>query len=232
MLVHIVNSGNRSYYSDYLEEMFSQRKNLFYDTMGWRDLPMIGGVEKDEMDFVEDVEYLLIFDKSGDLIGHCRYNPTTSNYLLGSAMKRFIKEPVQEGHDCWEFTRFAPSWDLNSQHKKIALAYLCAATIEWALIRRVNRLLGIGEENLIQLAGALQIPTRLLGEPIEYDAGRQALAFEFTLSQRTLATTRQFFKLDAPATLLLPPQIGKTSINRDDIAFYDAAMNAREPIAA
>ncbi|WP_240006789.1 acyl-homoserine-lactone synthase [Pseudaquidulcibacter saccharophilus] len=232
MLVHIVNSGNKSYYAEFLEEMFAQRKKLFVETMGWNDLPMIDGIEKDEMDLVEDVEYLLIFDKNGDLVGHCRYNPTTSNYLLGTAMKKYVMNPIQEGYDCWEFTRFAPSWDLNSPHKKLALAYLCAATIEWSLIRRVNRLLGIGEENLIQLAGALQIPTRLLGTPIEYDTGRSAIAFEFALSQRTLNSTRQFFKLDAPATLLLPPQIGKSSISRDDIAFYDAAMNAREPIAA
>ena len=232
MLVHIVNSGNKDFYAEFLEEMFIQRKKLFVETMGWSDLPMIDGVEKDEMDLVDGVEYHLIFDKNGDLIGHCRYNPTTSNYLLGTAMKKYVMNPIQEGHDCWEFTRFAPSWNFDPKHKKLALGYLCTATLEWSLMRGVKKLLGIGEENLVQLALALQWPTRRLGTPIEYDAGRQALAFEFSITQQALSATRAYFNINAPVTLMLPPQIGLSSINRDDIAFYDAAMNAREPIAA
>ena len=225
MLVHIVNSANREFYSDYLNEMFAQRKELFYNKMGWKELPLIDGTEKDEMDLIDEVEYLLIFDSSSNLIGHCRCNPTTKPHLLSTALKQFVQRPVNLGPDCWEFTRFAPVWDINSSKKKVALAYLCTATMEWALMKGIKRLQGIGEENLLAIAGRLGWPTKLLGMPIEYQEGKSALAFEFTVNKTALAGTRLYFGLEQHVTIQLPPLCGE-KLTPEQISFIDAAMTA------
>ena len=231
MLVHIVNSANKNFYKKYLDEMFAQREKLFYETMGWKTLPMIDGKEMDEMDFVEEVEYLLVLDKNGELVGHCRCNPTSKPHLLGTAMSQYVQRPFEVSHETWEFTRFAPVWQMSNPLKKQALAYLCAASLEWALLKGIKRLLGIGEAHLLALAGRLGWPTRLLGMPIEYEPGKEALAFEFTVTQNALASTRQYFGLDGAVTILLPPQPEKLVADPSQLSIIDAVMAInREPV--
>lgn len=228
MLVHIVNSANRTFYANYLEEMFRVRKEIFIDALGWKELKETDGKEMDDMDFVDGVEYLLIIDSSGELVGHCRCNPTTKPHLLNGPLSHFVQRPVELGYECWEFTRFAPTRTPKSPHKDKALAYLCAGSLEWAMTKGIKRLLGIAEAPLIGLSTRLGWPTRMLGMPVEYEAGKEASALEFSVTKTALESTRLYFGLNSPVTYTSPPQMDYRTISSEQISFIDAAYHAVE----
>lgn len=225
MLVHLVNKANRSYYEEYIEDMFRLRKEVFVDGLGWKELNVENGKETDEMDMVEDVEYLLTIANNGLLIGCCRCNPTTDKYLLGTAMKEYVQRPFTPGHDVWEFTRLAPTRDAKFEYKILAQAYLSAAIMEWALLKGIKRLIGITETSLVAWSTRLGWKVKMLGMPIEYEPKKEAVALEYTVDMETLNSTRKFYDTKTPVLYIAPPQIDGRKINIDEIQILDAVNN-------
>lgn len=220
MLVHIVNSGNRSFYSEYLNEIqYSKGHNLNCKFLCADD---------EELDFDDNVEYLLVIDTSGELIDFCRCNPTTKPHLLNGAFSHFLQSPIENGYDCWEYDHSRPIIETASKKHEKALAYFCIGILEWALTKGIKRLVSVAENHCIEVSKQIGMFNRLLGAPCEYDEGKIGAAVELNVTKKALDSARIYFGIDAPVTFTSPPQMDYRTISVEQIKFIDAAYRAAE----
>jgi len=209
MLVHIVTPANRSAYSDYLPKMFALRRSAFP-----------GGLGRDDIDGVAEVEYLLALDEYGKLVAASRFAPTTGPHLLAGAWQGFVERPYERSAKIWEWTHYAPPAAAESPNAQAALAYMLAAAQEWGLSRGVGSLIAVADDSIFAIAARMGWKKRLLGGPAGDENGDAAV--EFTISAEALKSTRRFWKITQAVTYLAPPPITAAPITRQEIGIFDA----------
>jgi N-acyl-L-homoserine lactone synthetase len=231
MLVHVVTSANRSSYSEYLPKMFRQRREVFVDWLGWSGMNIVDGMERDEVDDVAGIEYIITLDEFGKLIGSSRFVPSTGPHLLSTVMKDWVERPYERSAKVWEWTRYAPTAARDTPNAKAARGFMLAAVQEWAFAKGCTGLLGISDAANIAFATRMGWKSRPLGVPRGYgDAGELATAIEFSISPESLANTRAFWKIEQPVTYQAPPPISPAPISVAQIGVLDAVcgLAARE----
>jgi N-acyl-L-homoserine lactone synthetase len=225
MLVHIVTPANRSFYSEYLPKMFEQRREVFVDWLKWPDLNVIDGMERDEIDEVPEVEYLLTLNEFGKLVGSTRFAPTLGPHLLAGPLRGFVDRPYECSPHTWEWTRYAPTQARETPNAKAARALMVTAVQEWALRRGVSRLLGISDATNLAFAARIGWKSRPLGLPKQSAEGELATAVEFEIDAQSLAATRKFWQLDQAVTYYAPPSLTDQPISQEEIGVLDAVLN-------
>lgn len=227
MLVHIATPANRLAYAHYLPQMFSQRREVFVDWLGWKDMNVVDGMEIDDIDAVPEIEYILTIDELGKLVGSSRFVPCTGPHLLSGALKNFVQRPYERSPHVWEWTRYAPTTTREGPNVKAARAFMLTAVQEWAVRRGVTHLLGISDDSNIAFATRMGWRNRPLGMPIESE-GRPTTAIEFTTSEEALQNTRDFWQLEQPVTYEAPPPAAKAPISIEEIGILDAVFGLAE----
>ena len=229
MLVHIVTPANRPSYSEYLPQMFRQRREVFVDWLGWTDMNIVDGMERDEVDDIPEIEYIITLDEFGKLIGSSRFVPSTGAHLLSTAMKDWVERPYERNAKVWEWTRYAPTSARDTPNAKAARGFMLTAVQEWALAKGCTSLLGISDAANIAFATRMGWKNRPLGIPRGYgDGGELATAIEFSISPESLAATRTFWKLEQPVTYQAPPSISSAPISVEQVGVLDAVCGLAE----
>lgn len=110
-MIHVVNAHNKAEYSDYLNQLWQQRYDVFVEKMGW-SLDCAKGMERDQFDRPDTV-YLLCIDDSGRLKGAMRLLPTTKPHLMSETFPGLCADGVPRGDTIWEVSRF---YSLTGRH--------------------------------------------------------------------------------------------------------------------
>ena len=195
MRTFIINNTNGCFHQPILAAMFRQRKELFVDQLGWANLVVTDGGERDEADTDPDVTYLVTVSDENELIGSCRLTPTKGKCLLGGALSTYLDSPIEQLETTWELTRLAPASDPLDPRHGISFAHLAVGGLEWALQTGVDKVFGIAEPPLMAIAGGLGWRIKIEGPSVEYEPGKSAFAFSFPVDEATLQSTRSAFRL-------------------------------------
>lgn len=234
MLVHVVTPANRSAYVDFLPRMFEQRKNVFVDWMGWSGLNVVDGQERDQIDDVPQIEYILTINEFGELIGSSRFVPSLGPHLLSGPLKDYVQRPYEVGPNVWEWTRYAPTVSNDTPNAKAARAYMLTAVQEWCLSKGVTQLLGISDDSNIAFASRMGWNSRPLGLPKAHGDEAPATAIMFETTPQSLKTTREFWKMTQPVTYQAPPPMDDKPITTEEIGILDAlfglTQDERSPV--
>jgi N-acyl-L-homoserine lactone synthetase len=195
MRTFIVNKSNRLLHQSVLSAVFRQRKELFVDRLGWSNMVVTDGGERDEADTDPDVTYLVTVSDTNLLIGSCRLTPSMGKCLLGAALSNYLDDQIERLETSWELTRFAPATNPSDPHHGHSFALLATGVLEWALGSGVDKVFGIAEPPLMAIAGGLGWRVKIEGPPVEYEPGKSAFAFSFPVDEATLQSTRSAFRL-------------------------------------
>jgi N-acyl-L-homoserine lactone synthetase len=169
--------------------MFRQRTEVFANRLGWANMTIVNGEERDEADCEPAAEYLVSVDPDGSLVGSCRLVPVAGQSLLRGPLASYMDRPLAANGTGWELTRFAPATDPADPRHGRSFGLLAAGVLAWALKRSVTRVYGIADHHLMGIAGGLGWQISIEGQPIEYEPGKVAFAFSFPIDQATFSKT-------------------------------------------
>ncbi len=195
MRAHIITPQNRLAYANILSAMFRQRTAVFVDRLGWKNMTVIGGEERDEADADPDVEYIVTIDDEGELVGSLRLTCTTGACLLNGPLSYYLEKPLSRVQTDWEMTRLVSSTREDDPRSSKSFAYLAVGTQEWAAEKGVKRIYGIGEASMVGLIGGLGLSISLDGPPVEYETGKTAFAFSLPIGQASLDSVRAAMRI-------------------------------------
>jgi N-acyl-L-homoserine lactone synthetase len=201
-----INSENRASFTSILKAMFRQRKALFVDRLGWANMTVEDGEERDEADADPNVVYLVSVDPRGQLVGSCRLTPTRGLCLLGGPLAHYLDAPITRDLSSWELTRFAPATSPTDPRHGRSFANLATGVLEWALKNDVLIVFGIAEPPLMAIAGGLGWRVKIEGPPVEYEAGKMAFAFSFPADLETLRLTKKALQIDGAVLVEVPDE--------------------------
>ncbi|MES1198485.1 MAG: acyl-homoserine-lactone synthase [Pseudomonadota bacterium] len=204
--------------------MFEQRTKVFVDWLGWTGLTVVDGQERDEIDDVPQIEYVLTINEFGELLGSSRFVPSLGRHLLAGPLKDYVQRPYECGPQCWEWTRYAPTTAPDTPNARSARAFMLTAVQEWALSRGVTHLLGISDDSNIAFASRMGWKSTPLGLPRSYSDAGAATAVVFEATQQSLADTRAFWKMTQAVTYQAPPPMTEQPITCEEIGILDAMM--------
>ena len=114
-----------------LANMFSDRKRVFVDLLGW-DVPVIDGrFEVDQFDGPTTI-YLMIAGPDGRHLGSMRLLPSDRPNILCSIFPHLCEGPPPSAPDIWEISRFCLSRSLRAAERRIVRDQLVTATVQFA----------------------------------------------------------------------------------------------------
>ncbi|MEK7661174.1 MAG: acyl-homoserine-lactone synthase [Pseudomonadota bacterium] len=212
MLVHVVNSSNSSLYANYLQEMVKIRRHSIFDEID------------DSLDFIEGVEFLLVFSKNGQLLEISRFTPTQNTKCVSKGLANFIAEEVEFGPELWEHTKFVSDATAETASLEKSNAYVTVGVLEWAMTKGIKLLVAVARKPFIDLAKQQTWPIRQIGPLVQYKPGLFAAAIEIRVSKRILDAARAFFGLNNTVTFTAPPPLDYRTITIEQIRFLDAAL--------
>lgn len=195
MRTHIITPQNRIAYADILSAMFRQRTAVFVNRLGWKNMTVIDGEERDEADADPDVEYIVTIDDNGELVGSLRLTCTTGACLLNGPLCNYLEKPLARVQTDWEMTRLTSSTCEDDPRSSKSFAYLAVGTLEWTALRGVTKLYGIGEASMMGLIGGLGLKISLDGPPIGFEPGKMAFAFSLPIEQASLDNVRSAMRI-------------------------------------
>lgn len=127
-----------------LDQMFRQRKAVFYDKKGW-DVPVQGDWEIDQFDGPSTL-YLLSVDAAGGLCGSVRLISTASDHMHGSVFAGWFGDINLRHPLIWEATRFCIQSDqIGSRQARIAAKELLLGIYEIGLSNGWEQILAVYE---------------------------------------------------------------------------------------
>jgi acyl-homoserine lactone synthase len=151
-MVFIVNAENRHLFEHDLLEMHAQRRRVFVERLGW-PLPSSGALESDQYDG-DDVIYLLVKDDPrGRLRASVRLLRTDRPHPLLDLFHDLCDDPVPQGANVWEVSRFCANPSLTSRRDRLALLWqIICASLETALLFDIEQLTFVANRALRPLA--------------------------------------------------------------------------------
>jgi acyl-homoserine lactone synthase len=173
-MIHIVTHRNRHIYTRQIWEMFNERRRVFVERAGWKDLMVFEGAEVDDFDD-ERAVYLLALDGDGELQGALRARPTEDRCILADKYGHMIAadQPPMKGKDVWELTRMlvTDSFRRGRMPGVEIRQALTLACLEVALDAGATRVVGMVELSLYPHATDAAWNVRMAGLPVQYPYG-------------------------------------------------------------
>ena len=110
--------GVRSAYAALLEDMFAMRYDVVVKQWGWNVPGIETGRDKDDFDTDETVYMLCLSEDRSQVLGCCRFNPTTSPYMISELWPEACDlQAPPSSPDAWETSRFVVSDRLGSREE-------------------------------------------------------------------------------------------------------------------
>jgi N-acyl-L-homoserine lactone synthetase len=191
MLTHVVTAANSSHYREQLHQMFTQRRVIFKEVLGWSDLNVNEqGEERDEYDD-ELTVYTLVLDDLGSVLASMRLRPIVDKCLLFDKFVHLVEggtQAVRHGK-LWESSRYLLMPHLRGEVLAEAASYLNIAALKVSLLRGATQFLGISSINDLSRNRKTGWRTTILGLPATY-FGRDAFAFVTEVSRDAVSDIR------------------------------------------
>lgn len=206
MIVHIINFANRSYYMDYLNEMFSLRKRHFDEQISWENSNKSYNIEFDDIDSFNESEYLLLLDDNGEILGFCRLCPVNKYSLINTSLKKYLDKDCAPSVHSWELSKFIITKFHNIKAKKQAMGHILCGIFEWAIIKNINNIVTVAGEDLFYNAMDIGLEYNILGSHCECKDG-SIVAIEYSSNFNMLELVREYFNINYAVSYIAPPQI-------------------------
>lgn len=173
-MIHIVHAGNRHLYARQLDEMFVQRRIMFYERAGWRDLQLVDGREIDDFDDDRAV-YLIALNDDEELEGSVRTRPTDDRCILVDKFPDLVApdQPPLKGPEVWESTRIFTTDAYRRTRQPGARMFhaLALAAKEVAFEAGCRRMIGMCDIRLLPHITDGPVEVQLAGLPRPYPYG-------------------------------------------------------------
>lgn len=180
----VIDHQNRVREHRALRSMFEARKRVFIDLLKW-DLPALAG--RFELDHFDDVDatYLIVTDADGDHLASARLLLTTRPALLDSLFPHLADEPVPQGPEILEITRFCLSPGIGARQRRVARDSLLVGLAEFALANGIRTYTGVAELGWFRQIEAFGWDCRALGAPRLHD-GQALTALRIDIDGSTI----------------------------------------------
>lgn len=226
-MIHIITCENRHLYGPQLWAMHEERRKQCVEKNGWVDLVVLDGGEVDDYDDSRAI-YLLGFDDDMQLEVGLRLRPTDDRCMLADKFPHLIApdEAPKKGADVWEASRLFTTEAYRARKgpgRGARVFEVWAAAMEFALLNRISRFVGMIDMSLYPGIMNSPIDTRLVGLPRPYEYGVVA-GSEILLSQALLERVRESIAVDST--------IGYHVDDLDLRAFGDLASVQKQVIRA
>ncbi len=143
-MAELILPENRHRYYDVLDEMHVTRFELFFDGLGW--CPEECGIErpgdrydKDEFDKADTVYIIERWPETGQVVGFCRINPTTTPHMMDQVFADYCEySGVPIGSDIFEVSRlgYDPRIVRGDDWKEVRFR-MTSAISEYCLMRGI-----------------------------------------------------------------------------------------------
>lgn len=123
-MIEIVLPEVREHYADQLDQMFRLRFETCIQKWGWKVPGATDDKDIDEFDNEEAVYMLLLSDDRRTVLGCCRFNPTTSPYMISKLWPETCDlQPAPSDSTIWEASRFVVRGGLGSKSDYLELMW-------------------------------------------------------------------------------------------------------------
>lgn len=188
---------------DLFMQMYRQRHDVYVKRRKWFWLNAAGGIEKDQFD-TADATYLLVLDKSENVLAGLRLLPTSGPHLLADVFPHLARDcPIPRARNVLELTRFYVAHSVRGASAQRLVGILAAGLFEHCLEAGVERLTSVVDTFLLPRMKELGWPVRALGAPCRYAEGT-AVAVEIAVSEKVLGVIRQRRGIDRPVLRKIP----------------------------
>lgn len=203
-MILVLNGSQRAERSDYFDQLFRLRHEIFIKRRGW-SLPSVNGWEIDQYDN-DDAVYFLDVDDEDVIRGSIRVTPSMKSSLLADYFPHLVENGAAlRAPDIFECTRYiAMAGTKTRQENRAAKSRIISAMLEWSLSKKLSFLQTVIETSTLtsylELTG-LTIP---LGLSHPYGGGRRApgggecMAIRWPVTLQVLEDVRAYGGLDLP----------------------------------
>lgn len=141
-MIHILENQSADPGKALLGSMFSDRKQLFVDFLGWDLMVVEGRYEIDTFDG-PDAVYIVIADQAGGHEASLRLLPTTLPHMLDSLFPALCPLGVPTGARTWESTRLCLPRRHGAARRRVLRNILISAMVDFAIARGIAAFTGI-----------------------------------------------------------------------------------------
>ena len=165
-MIEIVLPTLRSHYAELLDQMFRMRYDICIKKWGWVVPNQKPGLDIDEFDNDEAVYMLLLSDDRQDVIGCCRFNPTTSPYMISKLWPEScdLQAPPSDPA-IWEASRFVVRGGMGSKEKYLEIMWrLSTGMCEFCVSAGIEKIVWYTDPPFYQTIASV-MDTEPLGRP-------------------------------------------------------------------
>lgn len=195
-MIQLIQTTNHPLEHEMLRAMFTARKRVFVDLLGWNVPVLADTYEVDQFDH-EEARYLVLADSAGRHLASARLLPTTRPYLLGSLFPQLCEGDAPTGADVFEITRFCLDRSLDARSRRLARNALVVALIDHARASGIRTYSAIAGMGWFQQILAFGWRCRPLGLPMVSN-GETLIALEISIEADTRAQLAAAGISDAP----------------------------------
>lgn len=165
-MIEIVLPQLRGQYTDLLDQMFRMRYEICIEKWGWIIPDQKRGVDVDEFDNEEAVYMLLLSDDRSEVIGCCRFNPTTSPYMISKLWRDSCDlQPAPSNATTWEASRFVVKSGLGSKEIYLEMMWrLSTGMCEFCVSAGIEKIVWYTDPPFYQTIASV-MDTEPLGRP-------------------------------------------------------------------
>jgi len=170
-VIRIINGIDDARHRPLLDAMFTDRKRLFVDLLGW-DVPVVDGrYEIDQFDGAH-ATYVVEANASGGHAGSLRLLPTDRPHILGSLFADLCPGGVPNGPDTYEITRLClPVRHLAPERLRIRNR-LISGIVDHALATGIAAFTGVVAEPFRRQVLAMGWRAEALGPALAFGGAR------------------------------------------------------------
>jgi len=166
MKIRLVKGMDLKNDGDLLDEMFTARKRLFLDRLGWEVTIDDRGWEIDQYDPLNPL-YLISTDDRGAHLGSLRLLPTTGDTMLRDIFASVFDGTVIESPLIWECTRFCIESEKSGEVRAglhQATTALLLGICETGLRSGIRQIVGVFDRRMIRIYRRGGWPPDVIGE--------------------------------------------------------------------
>lgn len=195
----MVTHANADRHAALMHDMFTDRKRVFVDWLGW-DVPHANGEERDGYD--DALAEYVILQHEGRHLGSVRLLRTDRPHLLSHVFPFLCEGEVPSGPEVREITRLCVSPDCPSDARRLVTRTLLTALTEYALMTGIDSFTMITDIAFLQRVIACGWRCEMLGLPQPY-AGQSLAAMQAFIDVDTLSILRERGVYSSPRTFSL-----------------------------
>jgi acyl-homoserine lactone synthase len=192
-VVHVVNSGNVSYYANEMRQAHRLRHRVFVEEQKWEALRKPDGYEIDQFDTSEAIHIMEI--EAAAVVGYSRLLPTIHPHLLSDIYPHLAQTIIPRSPSTFEWTRYcvAPEKRGETAIGNVG-SRLLYGVLEYSLTEGISQL--TMETNPIWTTRFFDFgfDVRPLGLPQQLD-GQPVIALAIEITSKALIKCRRMLRL-------------------------------------